>query len=65
MFSYVTAQNSCVLTEEEALAISKQTHLFGYNPVIVRLPTGTRLTMFSDADAAKVQELRDGMRRGS
>lgn len=63
MTSYVRATKSCVLTEEEALSISNQTHLFGYRPEIVRLPTGTRLTMFSDADVEKVQELRDAMRR--
>lgn len=63
MTSYVSAQQSCTLTEEEAITISKQTHLFGYPPEIVRLPTGTRLTMFSAPDVAKVQELRDAMRR--
>ncbi|MCO5157925.1 MAG: hypothetical protein M9945_14445 [Aquamicrobium sp.] len=62
MTAYVRAQQSCTLTEDEAQQISKRTHLFGYRPEIVRLPTGTRLTMFSDADAAKVKELRDEIR---
>lgn len=65
MTSYVPGQLSCTLAEEEAVAIAEQTHLFGYRPEIMRLPKGTRLIVHSDADARKVQELRDQMRSRS
>ena len=62
MTSYVKAQQSCTLTEEEAVEIAKRTSLFGYAPEIVRLPSGTRLTLFSDKDAEIVENLRHEMR---
>lgn len=62
MVAHVSSQLTCSMTEEEAVAISKCTHLFGYRPEIFRHPVATRLCVLSDSDARLVEKLRDEMR---
>lgn len=58
----VSATLSSPMSLEEAKAISKQTHLFGYEPEVFKHPVAIRLVMFSKADVAKVDQMLADMR---